>query len=150
MSLHQAGRSFAMAIAISLSAAAAASAQLAPIRYTVSFPDLRSHLIEVAATIPTDGQRRVDLMMPVWTPGSYLVREYSRNVESLEARDEQGSVLPVEKTRKNRWRVTASGAAIRLRYRLYAHEMSVRTDWADEADPVPVSTEGLRTASFAG
>ena len=117
---------------LALACASSASAQpRAPIRYTVSFPDLRSHLIEVAATIPTDGERRVDLMMPVWTPGSYLVREYSRNVESMDARDDQGRTLPLEKTRKNRWRVSASGPSIHLRYRVYAHEMSVRTDWAD-------------------
>ena len=106
--------------------------QLAPIRYTLSFPAAHTHYVDVEASIPTDGQRQVDLMMPVWTPGSYLVREYSRNVESLTARDAGGGSLPLEKTRKNRWRVAATGGSITLRYRVYAHEMSVRANWVDD------------------
>jgi hypothetical protein len=60
----------------------AGAQQLEPIRYTLSFPAPYTHYVDVDASIPTDGQPQVDLMMPVWTPGSYLVREYSRNVES--------------------------------------------------------------------
>ena len=57
--------------------AAAASAQnaSAPIRYTLSFPAPQTHYVEVSATVPTGGRADIDLMMPVWTPGSYLVRE---------------------------------------------------------------------------
>jgi len=74
------------------------AAQPAPIRYTLSFPAAHTHYVDVEASIPTDGQPTVDLMMPVWTPGSYLVREYSRNVESLTASDPNGAARPIEKT----------------------------------------------------
>ena len=47
-----------------------------PIRYTLSFPAPQTHYVDVVATIPTDGRPEVELMMAVWTPGSYLVREY--------------------------------------------------------------------------
>jgi predicted metalloprotease with PDZ domain len=109
-----------------------AAQTLAPIRYTVSFPAAHTHYVDVEASIPTDGQRVVELMMPVWTPGSYLVREYSRNVESLTARDAAGVARVVEKTRKNRWKVVVGTAPLILQYRVYAHEMSVRTDWVDD------------------
>ena len=111
-----------------------AAQQLDPIRYTLSFPAPQTHYVEVEASIPTDGQPQVDLMMPVWTPGSYLVREYSRHVEGLTAKDAANGVsLPVEKTRKNRWRVSANRArTIALRYRVYGREMSVRTNWIDD------------------
>ncbi len=106
---------------------------LEPIRYTVSFPALHTHYVEVEASIPTDGREQIDLMMAVWTPGSYLVREYARHVEALTAADPARVSLRVEKTRKNRWRVLTRGAAtVWLRYRVYAHEMSVRTNWVDE------------------
>ena len=52
-----------------------------PIRYTLTFPAPQTHYVEVAASIPTRGRAEVELMMAVWTPGSYLVREYERNVE---------------------------------------------------------------------
>ena len=72
--------------------------------------------------------------MAVWTPGSYMVREYSRNVEAVTATRPDGRVVRVEKTDKNRWRVETGGAAaVTVRYRLYAREMSVRTNWV-EAD----------------
>ena len=121
-------------LAALLVCAAPASAQSpAPIRYTVSFPALHTHYVEIEASIPTDGRAQVDLMMAVWTPGSYLVREYARHVEALAAADPARVPLRVEKTRKNRWRVTTNGAAtVWLRYRVYAHELSVRTNWVDE------------------
>src|SRR4029077_6097302 len=63
----------------------------------------------------------------------YLVREYSRNIESLTVSDASGVARPFEKTRKNRWRVAAGGAgSLVLRYRVYCHEMSVRTNWVDD------------------
>ena len=72
-------------------------------------------------------------MMAVWTPGSYLIREYERHVEGLTAADPARAPLVVEKTRKNRWRVTTNGArTVWVRYRVYAHEMSVRTNWVDD------------------
>jgi predicted metalloprotease with PDZ domain len=106
---------------------------LEPIRYTVSFPALHTHYVEVEASIPTDGRPQIDLMMAVWTPGSYLVREYARHVEALAAADPARAPLRLEKTRKNRWRVLTNGApTVWLTYRVYAHEMSVRTNWVDE------------------
>jgi predicted metalloprotease with PDZ domain len=101
------------------------------IRYVVSFPAPETHYMEVTATVPTGGRRDVELMMAVWTPGSYLVREYQRNVERVTA-SASGRALMVEKSAKNRWRVNAGGASsITVSYRVFAHEMSVRTNWVD-------------------
>ena len=105
-----------------------------PIRYTIRFPDPRTHYLQVEARVPTGGQAHVDLMMAVWTPGSYLVREFARHVEGLTAESADGKILIVEKTRKNRWRVATGGAkSVRLTYRVYAREMSVRTNWVDSS-----------------
>jgi len=105
-----------------------------PIRYTLSFPAPHTHYMEVTAVVPTGGRPAVDLMMAVWTPGSYMVREYSRNVEAVSAAGPDGRSMPVEKTDKNRWRVATGGArTATVKYRLYAREMSVRTNWV-EAD----------------
>jgi predicted metalloprotease with PDZ domain len=105
-----------------------------PIRYTLSFPAPHTHYIEVTALVPAGGQPAVELMMAVWTPGSYMVREYSRNVEEVHATGPAGRTLSVEKTDKNRWRVATGGArTLTVKYRVYAREMSVRTNWV-EAD----------------
>src|ERR1700730_4758089 len=127
-------RVFLAGLALLWTTVPAGAQQLDPIRYTLSFPAPHTHYVEVDASIPTDGEPQVDLMMPVWTPGSYLIREYSRNVESLTAKDgASGAPLLVEKTRKNRWRVAANRArVIGLHYRVYCREISVRTNWIDD------------------
>ena len=106
-----------------------------PIRYTVRFPAPESHYAEVVAAIPTNGAAEVELYMPVWTPGSYLVREYARNVESLTAQASTGGpALAVTKTRKNRWQVTTGGApVVHVSYRVYCREMSVQSNWVDSS-----------------
>jgi predicted metalloprotease with PDZ domain len=71
-----------------------------------------------------------ELFLPVWTPGSYLVREFARHVEGLCAVDaEHATDIPWTKTRKNRWRLAppAGTRAARITYRVYAHELTVRT-----------------------
>ena len=88
--------------------------------------------MEVEALIPSTDQPTIDLMMPVWTPGSYFVREFARNLENITARTLSGSELIIESTRKNRWVVETSGSEpIILSYRVYSREMSVRTNWVD-------------------
>lgn len=109
----------------------AASATAEPIRYTVSFPAPHTHYAEVAVEVPTGGRPAVELMMAVWTPGSYLVREYERNVEAVTA-SAGGRGLDVAKTEKNHWRITTGGSrTVTVRYRVYSREMSVRTNWVE-------------------
>ena len=114
--------------------AAAAGAQTTPepIRYTLSFPAPQTHYVEIIATVPTGRRADVDLMMAVWTPGSYLVREYARNVEAVTAAGPDGRALDVDKSKKNHWRIATGGApSITLKYRVYCREMSVRTNWVE-------------------
>jgi predicted metalloprotease with PDZ domain len=105
-----------------------------PIRYTLSFPAPHTHYVEVAALIPTGGHATVDLTMAVWSPGSYLVREYERHVENVAVKTGDGTTLGIEKTRKNVWRVSAGKApAFTLTYRVYSREMGVRSNWVESA-----------------
>ena len=105
-----------------------------PITYTLRFPAPHTHYVSVEASMPTRGRPHVELMMAVWTPGSYLVREFARHVEAVTARTTTGNPLTVEKSRKNRWRVSTGGAdRIVVSYLVYGREMSVRTNWI-EAD----------------
>ena len=70
-------------------------------------------------------------MMAVWTPGSYLIREYARQIENLHIVDQDGAPVPFSKTSKNRWVLDGAPETIRVTYRLYCREMSVRTNWVD-------------------
>ncbi len=105
-----------------------------PIAYTVRFPAPHTHYVSIEASIPTGGRPQIELMMAVWTPGSYLVREFARHVEAVNARTPAGVPLAIEKSRKNRWRVSSGGGdRVVVSYLVYGREMSVRTNWI-EAD----------------
>ena len=58
---------------------------LDPIRYTLRFPAPQTQYVEVEAAIPTSGRAEVEVYMATWTPGSYLIREYEKNVEAVTA-----------------------------------------------------------------
>ena len=116
-------------LSVFLLAAAAAVAQ-EPVRYVVQFPEPHTHYLEVEASLPA-GTPEVEVFMAVWTPGSYLVREYARHVEGFSA-EAGGQALRWEKTSKNRWKIQAGGAPrIGLRYRVYANEMTVQGNFVD-------------------
>jgi len=100
------------------------------ISFTVAMPRPHTHLLEVQLEIKrtADGPQEERLVMPVWTPGSYLVREFARHVQDFAATNAAGEPLKWEKTNKNTWRVVTNGARNwRASYRVYANELSVRT-----------------------
>lgn len=103
------------------------------IEHTLKFDRAHTHGIDVESIFPVQPGKPLVLRMPVWTPGSYLVREFSRHVEGLTASTPGGERLIVQKVRKNRWRVdTASADRVVIRYQLYAGEMSVRANYVDD------------------
>jgi len=96
-------------------------------RYRVSMPEPHGHLFHVEFSVPRPGEALM-VGLPVWTPGSYLVREYARHVEGLTAEDGAGRPITVERLDKHRFRIAARGAdEVTLRYRVYAHDLTVRT-----------------------
>lgn len=102
------------------------------IRFTVSMPKPHTHLFEVEVRARFDSAsffaRPETLVMPVWTPGSYLIREYERHVQDFAVTDAEGRALAWEKVNKNSWRVAVRGTREwRATYRVYANELTVRT-----------------------
>ena len=102
------------------------------ISFTIAMPRPHTHLFEIDVAIKREGLVSVPpedrLVMPVWTPGSYLIREFERNVQDFSATDAAGQPLKWEKINKNTWRVTTGGAREwHARYQVYANELSVRT-----------------------
>ena len=114
---------------------AAAPGPMAPqpsLRYTLAMPAPQTHYFEVMMNLRNFGQDYTDVKMPVWAPGSYLVREFARHVEGLQAQTAGGQPLAVEKINKNTWRVRhPKQADFRVSYRVYAFELSVRTSFVD-------------------
>ncbi|HXO18787.1 MAG TPA: hypothetical protein VOA87_02555, partial [Thermoanaerobaculia bacterium] len=123
-----------------------------PISYTLRFPAPQTHTFDVETRFATGGSAEIELRMAVWTPGSYLVREFARNIEEISASGEDGAPLAIRKNSKNRWLLATGGRPrVVVRYRLYAREMSVRTNFVDAGFAIlngaptflaPVGSEG--------
>ncbi len=103
------------------------------VKYRISFEEPRSHYVKVQMEVRNLSSPNLELKMPVWTPGSYLVREYSRFVERFTAYDTAGKELKSEKFRKNGWRINCGNSRnVNVTYYVYAFELSVRTSFVDE------------------
>ena len=107
------------------------------IHYQVAIPQPESHLFEVVLRLQGWKLAVLDLKLPVWTPGSYLVREYAKHLQNFSANAGEQS-LPWRKLSKNHWQVetsaiaqTSSDSTITVRYRVFANELSVRTNHLD-------------------
>jgi predicted metalloprotease with PDZ domain len=100
------------------------------IHYRVEVADLHAHLFGVTLTIAAPSAAQT-LRLPVWIPGSYLVREFAKNLQNLQCR--QGSrTVAVDQLDKAGWSVNCvAGKPLEVRYEVYANDPSVRTAWLD-------------------
>jgi predicted metalloprotease with PDZ domain len=103
------------------------------VRYAISVERPTEHVVKVKATYGALREGPLDLVLPVWSPGSYKVRDYSKHVQDLVARDERGRRLEVRKTRKNAWRIERGDArSVTVEHGVYSFEFSVRTNHVDD------------------
>lgn len=102
------------------------------IDYVLRMSNPQTHYFEVEMKIKNITEDKVEIKMPVWAPGSYLVRDFSKNVNQVKAFDANGKNLKIYKTRKNAWVVENGNAKnISVKYEVYAFELSVRTSFLD-------------------
>jgi predicted metalloprotease with PDZ domain len=100
--------------------------------YRVAMPQPESHLFEVMLRVRGWSIDRLDLKFPVWTPGSYLVREYAKHLQDFTARTLEERSLSWRKISKNHWQVETAGVGeIVVSYRIFANELTVRTNHLD-------------------
>lgn len=102
------------------------------IAYTVSMERPQNHYYQVEMDLSGFKQKELNVKMPIWAPGSYLAREFAKNVNLVKAYDEKGKALPVKKSSKNTWNVKKGKAKkVKLKYEVYAFELTVRTSFLD-------------------
>ena len=104
----------------------------AEVSFRISIPQPQTHIIQVEMTL--DGARGDEIIgMPVWTPGSYLVREFQRHVQDISASGHNGQPLSIKKIDKNHWQIDGAmrDKKMVIRYQVYAFEHSVRTSFVN-------------------
>lgn len=105
-----------------------------PVEFDVSAPNPDSHLFEITMRLSGVDEPTCRLCMPVWTPGSYLIREYPQHLQRLRARERDGLRLDAEKLDKATWEIRCGDASdFEVTYQVYAHDLGVRSKHLDDA-----------------
>ncbi|HEU4460751.1 MAG TPA: peptidase M61 [Methylibium sp.] len=100
------------------------------IRYRLDVADVHAHLFRVTITVAQPAAEQV-LSLPVWIPGSYLVREFARHLSRFEARQGERAV-EWRQLDKASWQFQCTGrGALRVSYEVYAFDTSVRAAYLD-------------------
>lgn len=106
------------------------SSSAAPLHYTVLPHDLHAHLFRVTLHIARPAAQQ-QLSLPVWIPGSYLVREFAKNLQGLQATQGKRTIASQQRS-KNTWELACSpGQPVTISYEVCAYDSSVRTAWLD-------------------
>lgn len=103
----------------------------ASLHYHVELHHLHAHQYRVTLRIATPAAQQL-VSLPVWIPGSYLVREFAKNLQDLNAR-QNGQPIAVQQLSKHQWQLDCSAnAPVELSYLVNAYDTSVRTAWLDQ------------------
>ena len=103
----------------------------ASLHYHVELHHLHAHQYRVTLRIATPAAQQL-VSLPVWIPGSYLVREFAKNLQELNAR-QNGQPIAVQQLSKHQWQLDCgANAPVELSYLVNAYDTSVRTAWLDQ------------------
>ncbi|WP_082103083.1 M61 family metallopeptidase [Robbsia andropogonis] len=107
---------------------------MSTIRYGIRADQAAAHLFDVTLTIADPDATVQAVYLPAWIPGSYMIREFARNIVTLRAEDDTGAPVHVNQTRKDRWLCgpLAPGRGLTLHYQVYAWDLSVRSAHLDQ------------------
>ena len=101
-------------------------------RYELRMENPANHYFQVDFYLKDYKSKEIEVKLPVWAPGSYLVREFSKNLNQVRATDENGNPLQLIKKTKNAWIIKREKAKeVKVSYEVYAFELTVRTSFLD-------------------
>lgn len=95
------------------------------IKFLVDLGEAHTHALKVEMEFPSSGKD--EIVMPVWAPGSYLVRDFSRHLIRVESNGKLSQIS------KNRWLVETDQETAKIQYEIYLDELTVETSYADQS-----------------
>jgi predicted metalloprotease with PDZ domain len=101
------------------------------IHYTIVPKDLAGHLFNVTLTVPAPAADGQVFALPAWIPGSYMIREFARNIVRIRA-ESNGAVVALAKLDKHSWQAAPCAGPLTLHYEVYAWDLSVRAAHLDQ------------------
>ena len=108
-------------------------ADLPEIQYTIWPADLHGHRFRVKLYIANPAPDGQLLQMPAWIPGSYLIRDFSKHIESIEATTVASinKQIPLERIDNDHWRLPPVNGPVEVFTTVYAFDSSVRAAYLD-------------------
>lgn len=95
------------------------------IRYQIGSENPAGHYFDVTLSIQQPEPCGQIIRLPAWIPGSYMIRDFSKNMLDLKAADAQGNVELLQLD-KSSWQLPAIKGAVTISYKVYAWDLSVR------------------------
>lgn len=110
------------------------------IKYLVEIEDPKTHIVNVTLKFEREQEDKTTFFLPSWSPGSYLMREYSRNIRTINVQSQNGEALFFEQISKGAWSIDFNKSElakpcqeVTIFYKIYCHELTVRTSHVDES-----------------
>src|SRR5689334_12730715 len=103
----------------------------AGVQYTIVPKDLAGHLFNVTVTVAAPSAEGQVFSLPAWIPGSYMIREFARNIVRIRA-ESSGQPVELVKLDKHSWRAAPVAGPLTLHYEVYAWDLSVRAAHLDQ------------------
>jgi predicted metalloprotease with PDZ domain len=101
------------------------------ISYTIAAKDPASHMFQVSMTVEAPAPEGQVLVLPAWIPGSYMIREFSRNIVQIRA-EAGGQPVELAKLDKHSWQAAPCKGKLTVHYEVYAWDLSVRAAHLDQ------------------
>ncbi|MAZ47009.1 MAG: hypothetical protein CME65_00510 [Halobacteriovoraceae bacterium] len=110
------------------------------VHYLVEITDPQTHMVKVRLSAQKPDLDKLSFFMPSWSPGSYLMREYARNIRTISVKSSQGEYLSFDQSAKGVWEIDFKNSDLKgvctsfdIEYEVYCHELTVRTSHVDES-----------------
>jgi len=97
---------------------------MTPVHYSISAINPNSHLFSVSLTFNTQLNKTYTLALPAWLPGSYMVRDFAKNITEISAHNEQQLTVPLTAIDKQTWQITANSDQVTVNYQVFAFDLS--------------------------
>ena len=96
------------------------------IHYHVNVSCIAGHIFDVNLRIENPDVNGQILTLPAWIPGSYMIRDFAKNIITISAKDDAGQEISIQKSDKQTWKVQAVSTSLYIKYQVYAFDLSVR------------------------
>ena len=103
------------------------TALIPSIRYSLNVISIPGHLFEVTMSFDPQPNHQHILSLPSWIPGSYMVRDFAKNIIKLSVNDEKGRIIKASKVDKQTWQLEPANGQVTVTYQVYAFDLSIRS-----------------------